>query len=34
VVETLENVLKEKGLLVDDLLRKKGIEKTLKEAGL
>lgn len=34
VCETLENVLKERGLLILDPVRKKGIERTLKEAGL
>jgi serine/threonine-protein kinase HSL1, negative regulator of Swe1 kinase len=34
VVETLESVLKEKGLIVLDPARKKGIEVSLKEAGL
>ena len=34
VCETLERVLNEKGVLVLDPIRKRGIEKTLKEAGL
>jgi serine/threonine-protein kinase HSL1, negative regulator of Swe1 kinase len=34
VCETLENVLKEKGLLIEDPIRQKGIERTLKETGL
>jgi serine/threonine-protein kinase HSL1, negative regulator of Swe1 kinase len=34
VVETLESVLKERGLVVMDPTRKKGIERSLKDAGL
>ena len=34
VVDTLEAVLRERGLLVLDASRKKGIERSLKEAGL
>lgn len=34
VVETLESVLKERGLVVMDPARQKGIERSLKEAGL
>lgn len=34
VVDTLETVLKERHLLVVDTQRKKGIERSLKEAGL
>jgi serine/threonine-protein kinase HSL1, negative regulator of Swe1 kinase len=34
VVETLERVLQEKGLLVPDPVRKRGVERSLKDAGL
>ena len=34
VVDTLESVLKERGLVVMDPVRKKGIERSLKDAGL
>lgn len=34
VVETLEAVLKERGFLVTDSIRRKGIEKSMKESGL
>ena len=34
VVDTLESVLKERGLVVMDPARKKGIESSLKDAGL
>jgi len=34
VVDVLEEVLKEKDLLVSDPTRRKGIEKSLREAGL
>ena len=34
VVETLEKVLTDKGMMVTDPVRRKGIERSLKEAGL
>jgi hypothetical protein len=34
VVDTLEAVLKEHGLTVEDTARKRGIERSLKESGL
>lgn len=34
VVETLEDVLRERDMLVTDLTRRKGIEKSMKESGL
>ena len=34
VVDTLETVLKERDLLVMDAQRRKGIERSLKDAGL
>ena len=34
VIETLEKVFTDKGMLVTDPVRRKGIEQSLKEAGL